>query len=35
MVTVGGKGPNLYTGPRALFDDVDTSEEEKVIGEAP
>ena len=24
----GDKGPNLYTGPWVLFDDVDTSEEE-------
>ena len=31
----GDKSPNLYTGPCALFDDVDTSEEELMIGEAP
>ena len=24
----GDRGPNLYTGPWALFDDMDTSEEE-------
>ena len=32
---MGGKGPNLYTGPWALVDDVDTSKEKKMIGEAP
>ena len=31
----GDKNPNLYTGPWALFDDIDTSEEEKMIEEAP
>ena len=31
----GGKDPNLYIGPWALFDDVDMSEEEKTIGEVP
>ena len=31
----GDKDPNLYTGPWVLFDDVDTSKEEEMIGEAP
>ena len=29
------EGPNLYTGPWALFDDVDTSEKGQTIREAP
>ena len=28
------KGPNLYSGPWALFDDIDASEEEYMIEEA-
>ena len=28
LICVGEKGPNLYTRPWTLFDDVDTSNEE-------
>ena len=31
----GDEGPNLHTGLWALFDDVDTFEEEQTIREAP
>ena len=31
----GDDDPNLYTGPQALFDNVDASEEKPMIGEAP
>ena len=31
----GDAGPNWYTGPRALFDDMDMSEEKSMIGKAP
>ena len=29
------KGPSWYTGPWALFGDVDTSDEKQMIGKAP
>ena len=31
----GDSGPNWYTGPRALFDDMDMSEKKSMIGKAP